>query len=108
MAAAMGIGIGRAVDAVGTSYWWILAAAVTSTLDSTLVAKSGTMDIAAAVGTSNRRAIDAVGNIVDVVGTSVGLGMICIFNNYRLRIKIFVNIMHTTKNLLIHDDSILS
>jgi hypothetical protein len=66
----MGIGIGRAVDSMGTSYrWWILAAA-TSTMDSTLVAGSGTMDVAAALGTSSRRAVDAAGNAADAVGTS--------------------------------------
>jgi hypothetical protein len=46
----MGTGIGRAVDAMGTSYrWWILDAAV-STLDSTLAAGSGTMDTTITLG----------------------------------------------------------
>jgi hypothetical protein len=70
VAAAVGTGIERAVDAMGISYrWWILATTA-STLDSTLTAGTGTMDTAAAVGTSNRRAIDAVGNAIDVVETS--------------------------------------
>jgi hypothetical protein len=52
VAATMGTGIGRAVDAMGTSYrWWILVAAA-STLDSTLAAGSGTMDVATTLGTS--------------------------------------------------------
>jgi hypothetical protein len=69
VAAAVGTGIRRAVDAVGTSYmWWILAVAV-STLDSTLAAGSWTMDVATALGTSSRRPIDAAGNVVDVVRT---------------------------------------
>jgi hypothetical protein len=47
---AVGIGIGRAVDAVGTSYmWWILAAAA-STLDSILAVGSETMDVATTLG----------------------------------------------------------
>jgi uncharacterized membrane protein YbhN (UPF0104 family) len=63
----MGTGIGRAVDAVGTSYrWWILAAAA-STLDSTLAVGSRTMDIARALGTSSRRAVNAAGNVAIVV-----------------------------------------
>jgi hypothetical protein len=83
VAAAMGTGIGRAVDAVGTSYrWWILAAA-TSTLDSTLAAGSRTMDAATALGTSSRRVVDAVRNVADVVWTSssrrVRLGLISVF-----------------------------
>jgi hypothetical protein len=70
VAAVVGTGIERAVDAVGISYrWWILATAA-STLDSTLTAGTGTIDTAATMGTSNRRAIDAVGNVTDVVGTS--------------------------------------
>jgi hypothetical protein len=97
MAVAMGTSIGRVVDAVETSYrWWILAAA-TSTLDSTVAAGSATMDITAAMGSSSRRAVDATGNTADAVGTSssrrVMPGMICIFSNYRLRTKFFVNIM---------------
>jgi hypothetical protein len=95
MAAAMGIGIGRAVDAVGTSSrCWILAATA-SILDTTLAAGPGTMDTANAMGTSSRRPTDVVGNAVDAVGTSrrrVRSGMICIFNNYRLRV-IFFNII---------------
>jgi uncharacterized membrane protein YbhN (UPF0104 family) len=76
--ATVGTGIGRVVNAVGTSSrCWILAAA-TSTLDSTIAAGFRTMDAANAVGTSSRR---------------VRSGMICIFSNYRVRIKNFVNIM---------------
>jgi hypothetical protein len=83
VAAAMGTGIGRAVDAVGTSYrWWILAAA-TSTLDSTLAVMSGTMDVATALGTSSRRTVDAAGNVTNVVRASssrrVRSGMISVF-----------------------------
>jgi hypothetical protein len=83
VAAAVGTGIGRAVDAMGTSYrWWILAAAAL-TLDSTLVAGSGIMDVATALGTSSRRAANAVGNDVDVVRTSSSRrarsGMISVF-----------------------------
>jgi hypothetical protein len=79
----MGTGIGRVVDAIGASYrWWILAAAA-STLDSTLAAESGTMDAAIALGTSSRRVVDAVGNVVDVVQTSSSRrarsGMISVF-----------------------------
>jgi hypothetical protein len=47
------------------------------------------------VGTSSRRPADAVGNTVDAVRTSgrrFKSGMICIFSNYRLRIK-KINIM---------------
>jgi hypothetical protein len=67
VATAVGTGIGRAVDAMGTSYrWWILVAA-TSTLDSTLVVGSGIMDATTALGTSSRRAVDAMGNVADVV-----------------------------------------
>jgi hypothetical protein len=83
------------VDARGTSSrCWILAAAA-STLDSTLAARSGTMDAADAVGTVGDAA-DAVGDAADAVRTSsrrAKSGMICIFSNYRFRIKIFVNIM---------------
>jgi hypothetical protein len=79
----MGTGIGRVVDAIGASYrWWILAAAA-STLDSTLAAESGTMDAAIALGTSSRRAVDAMENVVDVVRTSSSRrarsGMISVF-----------------------------
>jgi hypothetical protein len=79
----MGTGIGRAVDAVGTSYrWWILAVAA-STLDSTLAARSEIMDIAIALGTSSRMAVDAAGNVADVVRTSSSMrvrsGMISVF-----------------------------
>jgi hypothetical protein len=88
MATTMGTGIGRAVDAVGTSSrCWILAA-TTSTLHTSLAPGSGIMDAANVVGTSSRRPTDAMGNAVDVVrpsGRRVRLGMICIFNNYRLR-----------------------
>jgi hypothetical protein len=95
MAAAVGTGIGRAVDAVWTSSrCWILATTA-STLHTSLAPGSGTMDAANAVGTSSRRPADAVGNTVDAVRTSgkrVRSGMICIFSNYRLRIKKF-NIM---------------
>jgi hypothetical protein len=80
----MGIGIGRAVDAVGTSSrCWILATTA-STLDTSLAPGSEILDAA-----------NAVGNAVDVVRASsrrVRSGMICIFSNYRLRIKKF-NIM---------------
>jgi hypothetical protein len=67
----------------GTSYrLWILAATA-STLDSTLVARSGTMDVAVAVGTPNRRAAHATGNVTDAMGTSssrrVRSGMISVF-----------------------------
>jgi hypothetical protein len=93
----MGTGIGRAVDAVGTSSrCWILAAAA-STLDSTLAARFRTMDTTDSVGTSSRRAVDAVGNAADAVGTSsrrVRSSMISIFSNYRLKITLFVNNMH--------------
>jgi hypothetical protein len=83
VATAMGTSIGRAVDAMGTSYrWWILAA-TTSTLDSTLVAGSRTMDVATTLGTSSRRAVDAEGNIADALRTSssrrVRSGMISVF-----------------------------
>jgi hypothetical protein len=83
VAAAMGTGIGRAVDALGTSYrWWILAATA-STLDSTLAAGSGTMDATTALGTSSMRPVDAAGNVIDVVRTSssrrVRSGMISVF-----------------------------
>jgi hypothetical protein len=92
----MGTGFGRVVEAVGTSSrHWILAAAA-STLDSTVAIVFGIMDAADTVGTSSRRAADAVGNAADAVGTSsrrVRSGMISIFNNYRLRITFFVNIM---------------
>jgi hypothetical protein len=95
VAAAMGTGIGRAVDAVGTSSMcWILAATA-STLDTSLASGSRTLDAANAVGTSSKRSADAMGNVVDAVRTSgmrVRSGMICIFSNYRLRIKKF-NIM---------------
>jgi hypothetical protein len=90
MAAAMGTDIGRAVDAVGTSSrCWILAATV-STLHTSLTPRSGTMDATNVVGTSSMRPANVVGNAVDAVRTSdrrVRSGMICIFSNYRLRIK---------------------
>jgi hypothetical protein len=83
VAAAMGIGIGRAIDAVGTSSrGW--------TLDTSLAPRSGTLDAANAVGISSRRPVDAVWNAADAVrasGRRVRSGMICIFSNYRLRIK---------------------
>jgi hypothetical protein len=85
----MGTGIGRVIDAMGTSFrCWILAATVL-TLDTTLTAGSRIMDAANAVGTSSRRPTDVMGNVVDVAGTSsrrVRSCMICIFSNYRLRI----------------------
>jgi hypothetical protein len=91
----MGTGIGRAVDAVGTSSMcWILVATA-STLDTSLTPRSRTLDATNAMGTSSRRPVDAVGNAVDAVrasGRRVRAGMICIFSNYRLRIKKF-NIM---------------
>jgi hypothetical protein len=82
VAVAMGTGIGTVVDAVGTSYrWWILAVAALTL--STLAAGSKTMDAATALGTSSRRVVDAVGNIVDVVRTSSSLrvrsGMMSVF-----------------------------
>jgi hypothetical protein len=90
MATAMGTGIGRAIDVVGTSSrCWILATTA-STLHTTLAPGSGTMDVANAMGTSSRMPADAVGNAVDAVWTSgkrTRSGMICIFSNYRLRIK---------------------
>jgi hypothetical protein len=84
VSAAVGTGIGRAVDVVGTSYkWWILATTV-STLDSTLAVGSETMDAATALRTSSRRPIDAAGNVADVVQTSssrrVRSGMISVFS----------------------------
>jgi hypothetical protein len=90
VAAAMGTGIRRAIDVVGiSSRCWILTV-VALTLDSTLAAGFGTMDVADAVGTSSRRVIDAIRNTADSMETSsrrrVRLGMICIFSNYRLRI----------------------
>jgi hypothetical protein len=90
MAAAMGTSIGRAIDVVGTSSrCWILPASAL-TLHTNLAPGFGTMDAANAVGTSSRRPTDAMGNVVDAVRTSgkrVKSGMICIFSNYRLRIK---------------------
>jgi L-asparaginase/Glu-tRNA(Gln) amidotransferase subunit D len=92
MATTMRTGIGRAIDAMGTSSrCWILAATA-STLHTSLAPGSGTVDTANAMGTSRRRPADAMGNAVDAVRTSsrrVRSGMICIFSNYRLRIKIF-------------------
>jgi hypothetical protein len=91
----MGTDIRRAIDAVGTSSrCWILAATA-STLDTSLAPGSGTLDATNAMGTSSRRPVDAVGSAVDAVrtfGRRVRSGMICIFSNYRLRIKKF-NIM---------------
>jgi hypothetical protein len=70
MVAAVGSGIGRAIDAVGTSSkCWILAA-TTSTLHTSLAPGSGTMDAANAVETSSKRPTDVVGNVVDAVRTS--------------------------------------
>jgi hypothetical protein len=67
VAAAVGTGMERVVAPVGTSYrWWILAAAA-STLDSTLATGFGTMDVATALGTSSRRAVDAAGNVTNVM-----------------------------------------
>jgi hypothetical protein len=90
MVAAVGTGIRRAIDAVGTSSrCWILVA-TTSTLDTSLAPGSDTMDTTNVMGTSSRRPIDAVGNAVDAAQTPdrrVRSGMICIFSNYRLRIK---------------------
>jgi hypothetical protein len=95
MATAVGTNIGRAVDAVGTSSrCWILAATA-STLHTNLATGSETMDATNAMGTSSRRPVDGVGNAIDAVRTSgrrVRSGMICIFSNYRLRIK-KINIM---------------
>jgi hypothetical protein len=88
MAAAVGIGIGRAIDAVGTSSkCWILAATA-STLHTSLAPGSRTMDATNAMGTSSRRPVDAV----RTSGRRVRSGVICIFSNYRLRIK-KINIM---------------
>jgi hypothetical protein len=70
-------------------------AVTASTLDTSLAPESGTMDTVNVMGTSSRRPADAMGNAIDVVWTSgrrVTSGMICIFSNYRLRIKKF-NIM---------------
>jgi hypothetical protein len=83
MATIVGTDIGMVVHVMGTSYrWWILAAAA-STLDSTLAARSGTMDVVATMGTSSRRAVDAMGNTSDAVGTSssrrVMSGVISVF-----------------------------
>jgi hypothetical protein len=92
----MGTGIGKAIDVMGASSRCWLLAATASTLDTTVVARSRTMDTANAVGTSSRRPAIAVGNASDAVGTSsrrVRSGMICIFSNYRLRIIFFFNIM---------------
>jgi hypothetical protein len=90
MASAMETSIGRADNAVGTSSrCWILAATA-STQHTSLAPGFGTMDAANAMGTCGRRPADAVVNDVDVVRTSgncVRSGMICIFSNYRLRIK---------------------
>jgi hypothetical protein len=90
MVAAVGTGIRRAIDAVGTSSrCWILVA-TTSTLDTSLAPGSDTMDTTNVMGTSSRRPTDAVGNAVDAAQTPdrrVRSGMICIFSNYRLRIK---------------------
>jgi hypothetical protein len=94
MAIAMGTSIRRAVDAVGTSYRCVILATAASTLDSTLTARSGIMDTADVVGTSNRRVVDAMGNTANGMGTSsrrVRSGIIYIFSNYRLRI-IFLSI----------------
>jgi hypothetical protein len=95
VAATMGTGIERAIDVVGTcSRCWILVATA-STLDTSLAPGSGTLDATNAMGTSSRSPVNAVGNTVDVVrasGRRVRSGMICIFSNYRLRIKKF-NIM---------------
>jgi hypothetical protein len=83
MAAAMGTSIGRDVDAVGTSSrCWILATTA-STLHTSLAPRSRTMDAANAVGTSSRRPAD----VVRTSGKRVRSGMICIFSNYKLRIK---------------------
>jgi hypothetical protein len=90
VAAAMGIGIGRALNAMGTSSRCWIQAAIASTLDTSLAPGSGTLDATNAMGTSSRRPADAVGNAVDAVRTSgkrVRSGMICIFTNYRLRIN---------------------
>jgi hypothetical protein len=95
MLATMGTSIETAIDAMGTSSrYWILAATA-STLHTSLTPGPGTMDAASAVGTSSKRPADAVGNAIDAVRTSgrrVRSGMICIFSNYRLRIK-KINIM---------------
>jgi hypothetical protein len=91
VAIAMGTSIRRAVDAVGTSYRCVILATAASTLDSTLTARSGIMDTADVVGTSNRRVVDAMRNTANGMGTSssrrVRSGIIYIFSNYRLRIN---------------------
>jgi hypothetical protein len=72
-----------------SSRCWILAATA-STLHTSLAPRFGTMDAAIAMGTTSRRLADVVGNTVDAVRTSgrrIRSGMICIFSNYRLRIK---------------------
>jgi hypothetical protein len=90
MTVVVGTGIGRVVDVMGTSSRsWILATTAL-TLHTSLAPGSETMDAANAVGTSSKRPVDAMGNVVDAVQTSgkrVRSSMICIFSNYRLRIK---------------------
>jgi hypothetical protein len=69
---------------MGTSSRCRILAATASTLDTSLAPGSGTLDAANAVETSSTRLA------VDAVRTSdrrVRSGMICIFSNYRLRIK---------------------
>jgi hypothetical protein len=76
MAVAVGTGIRRAVDAVGTSSkCWILAVTA-STLHTSLAPGSGIMDVANAMETSSRRHADAVGNTVDAVWTSGRSGQV--------------------------------
>jgi hypothetical protein len=90
MATTVGTSIRRAIDAVGTSSRCWIPAATTSTRHTSLAPKSRTMDAANAVGTPSRRPADAVGNTIDAVrasGRRARSGMICIFSNYRLKIK---------------------
>jgi hypothetical protein len=80
----MGSGIRRVIDVMGTSSRCRILAATASTLDTSLAPGSWTLDAANAVETSSTRLV------IDVVRTSdrrVRSGMICIFSNYRLRIK---------------------
>jgi hypothetical protein len=101
MATTVGTSIKRAIDAVGTSSRCWIPAATTSTRHTSLAPKSRTMDAANAMGTPSRRPADAVGNTIDAVrasGRRARSGVICIFSNYRLKIKKF-NIMQVLSNI---------
>jgi hypothetical protein len=101
MATTVGTSIKRAIDAVGTSSRCWIPAATTSTRHTSLAPKSRTMDAANAMGTPSRRPVDAVGNTIDAVrasGRRARSGVICIFSNYRLKIKKF-NIMQVLSNI---------